>query len=79
MKGIPIDSVDKMATNQNVKCFISNNGTDLEARNPSSSAESAFVPTQETSEIMSHPCAKPYTTAAEAQMWAAVEMLKHWK
>ena len=68
-----------MATDQNVKYFISNNGTDLEARSlqyPSSSAESACAPTQETSEITSHPCAKPYATAAEAQMWAAVEMLK---
>ena len=65
----------KMATdhNQNMKYFISNNGS--ETQYPSSSAESC-APTQETSEITSHPCAKPFATSAEAQMWTAVEMLK---
>ena len=63
-----------MAADQNVKYFISNNGT--ETQNSSSSSES-FAPTQETqSEITSHPCAKQYATAAEAQMWTALEMLK---
>ena len=64
-----------MATNrdQSIKYFISNNGT--ETRHPSLSVESC-APTQETSEITSHPCAKPYATSAEVQMWAAVDMLK---
>ena len=67
-----------MAADRNPKMFYSSHGADAHSglQYTSSSAES-FAPTQETSEFGGpHPCAKPYATAAEAQMWTAVDMLK---
>ena len=64
-----------MEADRDVKNFISNNGT--ETSYISSSAESCAAPTEETSVSNTpYPYAKQYVTAAEAQMWTAVEMLK---
>ena len=66
-----------MANYQNTKCFYSNNGTETQILQCTSSSMESCAPTQETSEAASsHPLAKPYATAAEAQMWTAVDMLQ---
>jgi len=63
-----------MAAERDLKKFISNSGT--EARYVSSSVE-LCAPTEATSELTTpYPYAKPYATAAEIQMWTAVDMLK---
>ena len=67
-----------MAADQtDIQKFYSSNGAETRSlQNTFSSAESCS-PMQETSEIGGpHPCARPYASAAEAQMWTAVEMLK---
>ena len=66
-----------MAADRNIKSFYSSNGADARSLQYTSSSAESCAPTQETSEFGGpHPCAKPYATAAEAQMWTAVEMLK---
>ena len=66
-----------MAADSSLKIFYSSNGAETQSLQYTSSSAESCAPTEETSEFGGpHPCAKPYATAAEAQMWTAVEMLK---